>query len=163
SGELTGIPGVSLVVDSLSIGINQASGTNATPLDWTQSALGSPAGVAFTTGATLLVSGRAHTTGSGIFGLVSAADLQFTLSTTPETNVNVGTSTPLASGTLTQISFTATDLIAGIAGVGFETSGTVQISILTAPDGRSWTAASATLLNPQFVGVPANVFSLSAT
>ena len=163
SGRLIGVPGVSLTVQSLQVGINQASGAlngaAATALDWTQ-VPGS--GIALAGDTTLSVSGTA--TGVDIFGLVSADSLSFALTTTTVTNLAVGPSQTLSSGTLTEISFSATSLFAGVAGIGFQTSGTVGVAILkstVAGDARTWTAAYAALQSPSFVG-GGSLFSISA-
>ena len=152
-GGFVGIPGVTLDVSSLQVMLNQAAGTNgataAAPLDWHTANL-LPA-VQFSGGATLAVSGFGHI---NLFGLVSG-DVGFSLSTQTVTNVNVGAGPALASGTLTEIGFSASDFFLGVDGIGFHTNGTVAIASLkpTVADGRSWLAVSSTLTGADLVGL----------
>src|SRR5262249_36277627 len=72
--SLIGLPGISFGAISITVGVNQASGTGATPLNWAQTKLAA-AGLTFGGAVTLSVSGTLTSTPGNpvsLFGLVSA-------------------------------------------------------------------------------------------
>ena len=161
------MPGVTLTVNSLNVVYN--TGTPG-PLDWT-TALATPLVITDANGGThpinfsastpLKVSGTATI---NLFNLV-AGTVGFSLTTQTVTNVSVGGGPVLASGTLTTIGLTVSNLFLGVGGIGFTlTSGSVTVAILSptaTTDTRRWTAVSAQLGGASLVGIPG--ITLTAT
>ncbi|HEY5057558.1 MAG TPA: hypothetical protein VII51_00960, partial [Gaiellaceae bacterium] len=167
NATFTGVPGVSLTVDSLSVSYN--TGTPG-PLDWA-SAFTTPLVITDANGGTHPIDFSASTplqvTGTAtvdLFDVVSGT-VGFSLTKQDVSNVSVGGGPPLASGTLTTIGLTVSNLFLGVGAIGFTlTQGSVTVAILSptaTTDTRRWTAVSAQLGGAALNGIPG--ITLTAT
>ena len=173
--SFTGVPGVTLTVNSLNVVYN--TGTPG-PLDWTAAldlngdgtygdalvvtdAFGGTHPIDFAASTPLQITGNATI---DLFDLVSGT-VGFSLTKQDVTNVNVGGGPALASGTLTTIGLTVTNLVLGVGGIGFTVAtGSLTVAILSptaATDTRRWTAVSASLGGASLTGIPG--ITLTAT
>ena len=167
NASFTGVPGVTLTVNSLNVVYNTGA---PGPLDWTTAldlngdgtfgdalvvtdANGGTHPIDFAASTPLQVSGNATI---NLFGLVTGT-VGFSLTKQDVSNVDVGGGT-LSSGTLTTIGLTVSNVFLGVGGIGFTlTSGSVTVAILSptaASDARRWTAVSAQLGGASLTGIP---------
>ncbi|HVP75835.1 MAG TPA: hypothetical protein VMS63_07420, partial [Gaiellaceae bacterium] len=189
NGTFSGITGVTLTVTSLGIDLNQASGAytdptnghvfDAQPLDWTKD-VGTDTGGTFTHSPVSITTptptgpvtqtitdttGTFEVTGVAtvdLFGIVSGT-IGFAFSTKTVTNVDLGTNGTLASGTLTTIAVTASNVFVGAGGIGFQVSGgTFALAYLTDGGSRSWTAIEGSLTGGALTGIPGVTLSVGS-
>ena len=186
NASFSGIPGVTLSVSNVAIDVNQFSGAYSgvatQALNWATQ-VGTFTGSAFTpsavsisvpapTGAVQVnftdttggfaLSGNATV---NLFDVVSGT-VGFSFSAQDVTSVALGNGQgTLASGTLTTLTLTASNLFVGGGGIGFQiSSGSVTIARLASKatgDTRTWTALSTSLVGG-FVGIPGVTLDVSS-
>ena len=180
NGTFSGIPGVTLTVTSFGVEIARASGAytdptnsnvfNAQPLDWSKAVGGAPVAIDVPTPTGTVHQTISYTdnvfevTGTAtvdLFGIVSGT-IGFAFSTKTVTGVNLGGSNgTLASGTLTTLAVTVSNVFVGAGGIGFQvTGGSFVLAYLTDGGSRTWTAIEGSLNGASLTGIPGVTLSV---
>src|SRR5581483_178014 len=155
-GTLT-VPGVTATLANLAVSVNQAKGTGAMAMDWTQSAL-SAAGLTLTS---QMLSAAGDLQSLDVFGLLSGS-LHFSVSKTPVTL----TSPAVTAQPLLTFSFSQLQLAVGTSTFGLQiTSGTINAAALADGSGLSWFGLQGTGLGGALAvpGVTATLANLAVS
>ena len=143
----------------------------AQPLDWSKAVGGAPVAIDVPTPTGTVHQTISYTdnvfevTGTAtvdLFGIVSGT-IGFAFSTKTVTGVNLGGSNgTLASGTLTTLAVTASNVFVGAGGIGFQVSGgSFVLAYLTDGGSRSWTAIEGSLTGGSLTGIPGVTLSVA--